>query len=662
MSRRFKFPGMGLQIALGFMIVLGLMATLGAVGLRHVADANHRLKSIGENNNLKTELASVMQNTLRERALSIQALAILSDPFERDAEIARFNAQGNRYNATREQLEKLATNDEERIILARILGLTKAAHPEIQAVVEASVFTDNQGEVFRRVVSSAMPRQREIAEQVNALVELQREQTRRAVSEAETSYRQVRTLMLLLGAVALATGGLVAWFVSRQAARQAQLLVTQAHYDPLTGLPNRALLHRQLEHEMALAKRDNTSLGLVLLDLDRFKEVNDTLGHAVGDEVLREVAMRLKKTIRAADTVARLGGDEYVVLLHDADADHVSTIAKKMLAALDRPFQWEDQAIDLGGSMGIAFFPSQCSDASSLLRCADIAMYVAKRSARGFVVYAPEHDQTDRSELSLKSELREAIQSDQLTLHFQPQVDHRSRCIRGIEALVRWNHPHRGFLGPESFILLAEEAGLIVPLTSWVLRSALVAQRRLCLLGHDLNVAVNLSARNLQDNDLPATVRDLLDEIGVRPERLTLEITESAVMDDTGNALAILTRLDQMGVGIAIDDFGTGYSSLAYLKGLPVDELKIDKSFVMEMETNDNDAVIVRSIIDLAHNLGLKVIAEGVETQDSWDLLDVLGCDASQGYLIARPLPAELLAQWLQEYAGEDTAPPRHVA
>jgi diguanylate cyclase (GGDEF)-like protein len=444
---------------------------------------------------------------------------------------------------------------------------------------------------------------------------------------------------------------MITWFVSRQVAQQAKQLAAQAMYDPLTGLANRSLLHNQLEHEIELSKRAHTPFAVALMDLNRFKEVNDTLGHNVGDELLREVGRRLQGAVRAVDTVARLGGDEYVVLIHDLKPKDVPIIANKILATLDKPFHWKNQSIDIGASLGFSLYPSQCTDAGGLLRCADIAMYVAKRAGKAYALYAPDQEHTSLSDLSLKSELREAIQSDQLSLYYQPQIDHRSRRVVGVEALVRWNHPLRGFLPPDQFIPLAEDAGLIGPLTHWVLRTALKHRAALHRKGHDLTMAINLSARNLHDMQLPASIHTLLAESGVAPGDITLEITETAVMANPSDGLAILTELDRMGVTIAIDDFGTGHSSLAYLKRLPVDELKIDKSFVTDMEENDNDAVIVRSTIDLAHNLGLKVTAEGVETQGVWDILEILGCDCSQGYFMGKPMPVEKLETWLQESA-----------
>jgi len=651
MKQRVQTLGMGLHIGIGFFFVLILMIALSAIGLRYVADANQRLRDIALKNNVKTELATVMHSTLRERALSMHALPILADPFDREEEIQRFNTQGTIYMRARERLEGMELTPQERDILAHILELTREAQPKVQAVVEMSIFSDNQTEIFENIRSVAMPRQRAIAEQVGTLLDLQRQQTNAAVLDATTSYAYVRNLMLGLGLAALLVGIAISWVVGRRVTAQARQLADQAMYDPLTGLANRTLLHNQLAREIELAKRTQTSFGVALLDLDRFKEVNDTLGHDVGDELLREAGNRLQRAVRAVDTVGRLGGDEYVVLIHDLNPKDVPVIAKKLLTSLDKPFHWKNQSIDISASMGISMYPSECEDANGMLRCADIAMYVAKRNGKGYVLYTPEHDHSNRSDLSLKSELREAIQTHQLTLFYQPQINHRSQRVSGLEALVRWNHPQRGFLGPDSFIPLAEEAGLIGPLTDWVLKTALSQLLMLQREGYDLNMAVNLSARNLQDMELSANIQALLAQSGVAPRHLTLEITESAVMTNTSDALAILTELDRMGVDIAIDDFGTGYSSLAYLKRLPVDKLKIDKSFVMDMENNDNDAVIVRSTIDLAHNLGLKVVAEGVETQESWDTLDMLGCDCSQGYLMARPMPADKLAEWLKDNA-----------
>jgi diguanylate cyclase (GGDEF)-like protein len=647
-QKRQEHIGISNPIAAGFLVVLVLMASLTVVGLRHVAETNARLKGIVENNNVKTDLATSMQAALRERALSMHALSVLTDSFDKDAEVQRFDALGAAYVEARQHLENLSLSKEESAILERIRSLTREAQPEVQAVVDLSM-AGGEAEIYDRIRNSAIPRQREIAEQVNALIRQQQDLTAAAVRDAEVSYNEVRDLMYLLGASALLVGLMIALFVSRRVSRQAEELAAQALYDPLTGLPNRSLLQDRLEQGIALSRRVKRPFAVALMDLNRFKEVNDTLGHEVGDELLREVGERLRQTVRAEDTVARMGGDEFVVILHDLTEAGVPSLADKLLAALETPFVWENQSIDLGASVGISLFPSHAEDPGSLIRYADIAMYAAKRSGKGHALYAPEQERVSRSDLSLNSELREAIQSNQLSLHYQPKIDHRSRRVVGLEALVRWNHPQRGLLSSDQFIPLAEEAGLIGALTHWVLKAALTQLAGLHAQGHPLTMGVNLSARSLQDMELPGVISNLLADSGVAAEYLTLEITESAVMSNPSDGLVILTKLDRMGITLAIDDFGTGYSSLAHLKQLPVDEIKIDKSFVIDMEANENDAVIVRSTIDLAHNLGLRVAAEGVETPGAWDILTALGCDHSQGYYMSKPLPAERLIEWLEQ-------------
>jgi diguanylate cyclase (GGDEF)-like protein len=637
--------GIRARIVAGFLVVLLLMASLAAVGLHYISTISGRLKDIVENNNVKIELATAMQTALRERALSMHALSVLTDPFDKDAEVQRFSALGSNYVGARQHLEQMPLSAEERDILEQIRLLTRAAQPEVEAVVDMAMNAHAE-EVFERIRSVAVPKQRQIATQVSALILVQKAQTAEAVRSAEESYREVRTLMLLLGAFTLTSGLVIALFVSRQAQ-----LAVQALYDPLTGLPNRSLLHDRLEQAIAGAQRARRTFAVALMDLNRFKEVNDTLGHDVGDELLREVAARLRRALRAEDTVARMGGDEFVVVLHDLTEHDVPAFCAKLLGSLGAHFTWEGQGIDVGASIGISLYPAHAIDPSSLIRLADIAMYAAKRSGKGYALYGPDQERVSLGDLSLKSELRKAIEADELCLHYQPKVSHGGQRVVGLEALVRWNHPRRGLLPPDQFIRHAEEAGLIHALTRWVVKTALAQLTALQARGHCLSMAVNLSAHCLRSDDLPAVIRELLAHSTVAAQALTLEITESAIMSNDAEVLATLDELDRMGVMISIDDFGTGYSSLAHLRRLPVDEIKIDKSFVIDMEEYDNDAVIVRSTIDLAHNLGLKVTAEGVETAEAWNVLATLGCDHFQGYHMGRPMPAEELNRWLEESA-----------
>jgi diguanylate cyclase (GGDEF)-like protein len=426
-------------------------------------------------------------------------------------------------------------------------------------------------------------------------------------------------------------------------------IIYQATHDSLTGLPNRALFLDRLEQSIALAKRSNTKIALAMMDLDRFKEINDTLGHFYGDRVLVEVGARLDAVIRESDTVARLGGDEFAVMFNSADEKTIAIVIGKLLDAFRDPFNLGEVRIDVDTSIGVVFYPPHGEDPRTLLQRADIAMYEAKNSQIDYAVYERGKDENSIERLSLMSELRQAIQNDDLVLHFQPKVDISSATTIHVEALVRWNHSRRGLLGPDSFIHLAERSGNIGLVTRWVLASAIRQVSAWRKDGIDVAVAVNLSAIDLLDSELPSEIRDLLAQHGVPSSRLLLEITESAVMSDPTYALRILTELKSLGIRLAIDDFGTGYSSLAHLKRLPVDELKIDKSFVMHMDANDDDAVIVRSTIELGHNMGLQVIAEGVENEKAWKILEQFGCDMAQGYFMSPPLPPHKLEKWLKE-------------
>ena len=435
---------------------------------------------------------------------------------------------------------------------------------------------------------------------------------------------------------------------SRRLVRQSDALAHQALHDALTDLPNRALLHDRLQQALRIAQRDQSTVALLLLDLDRFKEINDTFGHHHGVQLLQQVGLRLGATLRDSDTVARLGGDEFAMLLPATDERGALRVAGKLVQALDQPFVVEGYSVAAGASIGIALAPEHGHDATTLLRRADVAMYVAKRAGSGYAIYAPEQDEYSPSRLALIGELRQAIEQDQLLLYYQPKVDLATGQLDGVEALVRWQHPQRGVVPPDEFIPLAEHTGLIAPLSRWVLATALRQCRSWRDAGLEMRVAVNLSARLLHDEHLVATIGELLQTWDVLPSQLTVEITESAVMVDPGRALALLTRLHQTGVRIAIDDFGTGYSSLAYFKRLPIDEIKIDKSFVLDMSMHDGNATIARSIIDLGHNLGLSVVAEGVETRQIWDQLAAMHCDVGQGYYLSRPIAAADLTHWVR--------------
>jgi diguanylate cyclase (GGDEF)-like protein len=434
--------------------------------------------------------------------------------------------------------------------------------------------------------------------------------------------------------------------VSTRLRRQMDEIEYRALYDQLTELPNRNLFRDRVEHAVAAATREG-SAAVMFLDVDQFKEINDTLGHEAGDELLQAVGRRLSAEMRAGETLARLGGDEYAVLA-SASPDDAVVLAERLHKALQERFLVSEIPVEIAASIGIATAPLHGDDVDTLLRHAEVAMYLAKKTRAGTAVYDAQQDANDAARLALAGELRRAIENEDLVLHYQPQAELDTGCIVGVEALVRWVHAERGFIPPNDFIPIAERTGLIKPLSRYVLRTAVRQCGAWREAGLDLHVAVNLTIPDLLDLELPDFVESLLSESAVRPDQLELEITESTILADPFRVRQVLGRLDQMGLRLAIDDFGTGYSSLAYLRSLPVRTIKIDRSFVMEMSESASDATIVRSTIELGRNLGLDVVAEGVETEEAWRTLRSQGCTLAQGYLISKPVPADELAHLLE--------------
>jgi diguanylate cyclase (GGDEF)-like protein len=449
-------------------------------------------------------------------------------------------------------------------------------------------------------------------------------------------------LIALIGGLLLLWAGLF-----RIVARASRRLRHQATHDTLTGLSNRAELHEHGARALATAARDDSLAALMLIDLDRFKEVNDTMGHEQGDRLLVDVAVRLRQLLRGDDILARLGGDEFAVLANVPHRGAVGEVATRLHRALALPFDVGGVAIELGASIGIALQPDHGEDVSTLLRHADVAMYEAKRAGSHIETYSTERDPYSAERLKLLGELRHALDNDELVLHFQPKVALSSGRVIGAEALVRWQHPERGLLGPHEFLGLAERTGLIGDITRWVLDAAVrqcAAWRR---SGLELPVAVNLAGANIVDTTLPESVAHILQRWEVPGRLLECEVSEDTVMGDPRRAGDVLERLRELGVRLSLDDFGTGHSSLSYLKRLPLDEVKIDRSFVIGMADDPSDAAIVRSTIDLARHLGLEVVAEGVETTEVLDVLAALQCDVAQGFLLSRPLPAAEFDGWL---------------
>ena len=432
----------------------------------------------------------------------------------------------------------------------------------------------------------------------------------------------------------------------RQRVAQAAL-EHHALHDALTDLPNRLMLREEIQKAIGT----NASVVLLLLDIDNFKEVNDSFGHQLGDVLLRQMGARLREAVDGAPLIARLGGDEFAILLPGANVAVAQRTAHAMLRALEQPFLSDDHALEITASIGIAAFPDHATDAETLLRRADVAMYAAKRTGGTYAVYRQEDDPYDASRLLLRADLRRAIDHQEITLYYQPQVALATGELTGLEALARWRHAERGWIPPAAFIPVAEHMGLIKPLTLYLAELAGRDAMTLSKTGVDLAVAVNVSMRNLLDAHFPEMLEDVVARTGQPAERLKLEITESAVMAEPGRVLDSMKRLRSAGIRFSIDDFGTGYSSLAYLQRLPVEEIKIDRSFVGHMIEETGSTAIVRATIELGGSLGLDVVAEGVEDEPTWQALKRMGCSAAQGYFIGRPMPVGELAGWMRNWS-----------
>ncbi|MEK6228350.1 MAG: EAL domain-containing protein [Actinomycetota bacterium] len=458
-------------------------------------------------------------------------------------------------------------------------------------------------------------------------------------------------LILGLGLGALCLGlGLVLRDARRRMAEEASRKERQALSDALTGLPNRTLFNELLEKALAECPR-NKRVGVLLMDLDRFKEINDSLGHFNGDRVIERVGERLNIIVREGDTVARLGGDEFAMLLPNiSDAEAATVAAQRVHKTLEEPFTAGGLALRVEASIGIALYPDHGDKAGKLMRAADVAMYASKKGHSGHAIYSPDQQHYSPARLGLVAQLDRAMAQGELVLHYQPKARFDNGAVEGAEALVRWQHPERGLLLPAEFIPVTEHTSMIRPVTIYLLEQALEQGMVWRRNGIDLRLAVNLSPQILLDLELPREIQQMLSRVGAPAESLELEVTESAIIYDPRRAQIVLEGLSAMGLRIAIDDFGTGYSSLVSLKNLPVSTIKIDKSFVMAMNEDNNDAAIVKSTVQLGRNLGLEVVAEGVETPNAWTRLAEMGCDLAQGYYLSRPLDGARFMSWLGAY------------
>ncbi|MEE8059826.1 MAG: EAL domain-containing protein, partial [Pseudomonadales bacterium] len=432
--------------------------------------------------------------------------------------------------------------------------------------------------------------------------------------------------------------------------KQTQVLERLSYRDELTRLPNRLVLNERLQQAVVIRHGSKRSFALLIIDLNRFKEVNDALGHHAGDLLLQEISLRMLGVIRVSDTVARLAGDEFAILLNGTTEEHVGTICNKVIELVKTPYQIEGQLVHIGASIGVACYPQHGDDAEDLLRRADIAMYHAKKNGLGFSVFAEQQDKNALRQMQLRSDFQNAIPRQELQVYYQSKVNLNNGQITGFEALVRWLHPQEGLISPDAFLPIAEQSGLINELTFYVLRQAAIDTIGWRNQGYDVNIAVNIAPKNLARIEFSQEVLDILEDTGLSPEYVELELTENDILDEPVQAIRILEQLHQQQVQIVVDDFGTGYSSLTYLKKLPISALKIDRSFVMEMEQDGDNAEIVKASIEMAHNIGLKVVAEGVETEKALLFLKSNHCDWGQGYFFSRPIPADQVVSLLESF------------
>lgn len=424
----------------------------------------------------------------------------------------------------------------------------------------------------------------------------------------------------------------------------------EATHDSVTELPNRVLLLDRLDQAIQGASRTKDTLALLILDIDDFKDINDTLGHFNGDRLLKQMVSRLHGGIRKSDTLARVGGDEFAMLLNTkTEQEHIQKIVEKIKKIFLEPFSLDGLALEIQVSIGVAFYPEHGKEVDSIMQRANVALEAAKQDTNKYTIYSSDLDRHNPHRLTMMGELRQAIENDELMVYYQPKVDLKTSRICGAEALVRWQHPEHGFMPPDEFIPMAERTGLIKPLSIWVMNQALSQAEQWHRQKLKINIAINLSPTTLLDPEFPNMIIGILSSYDVPPEYVTLEVTEGSMIKNPELAMEILHRLSEMNIKISIDDFGTGYSSMAYLKDLPVSEIKIDKSFVLDMLSNERDAVIVKSIIDIGHNLGLYVTAEGVEDKQTGLRLKELGCDILQGYYFSKPCPNDQFMAWIKQ-------------
>lgn len=640
----------------GFIVQLLLILFVTAIGLQQLRLTANNLGTVVDVHMRKLSLTKTMMSAARERTLCIFRLSMSHDPFERDQLFVQFNRHGAEFADARMALLNMPLSPREHELIDLQGYLTGIARPMQNRVVDA-LSGDFDQKAEERVLSGAIPAQNNVLSVLSLLDTETQKLALEASRKAHQAHEVARFWMYLLSGIALLLGIFVAaavMYYTKRASRERHHLAT---HDALTGLPNRMLFMDRLEQSLVRAQRRNTLVGVMFIDLDRFKRVNDTLGHASGDALICEVAQRLRSATRAEDVVARLGGDEFGVVIDVARISHVLQVVEKILGVVSEPYRIAERELFSSCSIGVSVYPNDGSDGTSLLKHADTAAFTAKNGGRNrFQLYDAAMNTMAEERLQLETELHYALERDEFLFHYQPKLNLETGRIQGVEALIRWNHPGKGLLSPAVFLELLEEGGGIVKVGRTLLRSACFQTASWHAAGFaNLDVAVNISGKEFWHDNLVADVREALQQSGLPPHSLHLELTEGIFMQDVEAAVSIILALKALGVAVAIDDFGTGYSSLAHLKRFPLDILKIDRYFVKDIPHAPVNEALISSILALCRGLKLGTVAEGVENREQLEVLRKLGCQIVQGYFISRPVPADEIAalldrDWLKEF------------
>jgi diguanylate cyclase (GGDEF)-like protein len=641
----------------GFVSQLLLILFVTAIGLQQLGTTMDNLNKVVDVHMRNQELTKTMVVAARERSMIMLMLTRIDDPFERDEMLMLFDSKGSQFSSARQALLEQPLQETERELIAQQGRLTSVAVP-IQNQIIDLIRDDHTRDAAEIALGQAIPAQNAVMAALSQLDAETQRVSMAASNKAREDHRVARLWIYLLSATALLVGVFVATVVFYFATRISREREQLATHDTLTGLPNRMLFMDRLEQSLIRAKRHQTLVGVMFIDLDRFKRVNDTLGHAAGDRLICEVARRLRGTVRADDIVARLGGDEFVVVIGDVLAlTPILQVVEKMLATVTEPYKLDGHEIFSSCSIGVSVYPYDGASSVDLLKDADTAMYHAKNSGRNrFQLYDAAMNAMAEERLQLETDLHYAQERGEFILHYQPQLDLENGRIHAVEALIRWQHPKKGLLDPEGFLGMLEETGQIVDIGRSLLLAACHQTASWHAAGFNgLGVAVNLSGKEFWHDSLIDNVRDALVQSGLPPPSLQLELTEGIFMEDVDAAVGRIQALKALGISVSVDDFGTGYSSLAHLKRFPLDVLKIDRYFVKDIHHASANEALVRSILTLCKGLNLGTVTEGVETREQLESLRNLGCQIVQGYFISEPVPAEAVftllgRDWLEEF------------